>query len=201
MSVERNSIHGSKPGLLREDSRIKHFLFRPNTNPSWEINSGKIPDIIQKLKEDARVGASGVGICIVIEDVDPYLANNLATLLNVNTSFFHEHLAPSNFTSPLHEPTSSLTSQLPSRVCCNDMANVHYQRIVRLGGEGLSLNNIPYHLQTASNSKRRIRPIPFSDHVSGIARACFSIVRKRLENGCWICMFSISGHLASNILS
>ncbi|KAI1164581.1 hypothetical protein F5B18DRAFT_238362 [Nemania serpens] len=71
--------------------------------------------------------------------------------------------------------------QLLSRVSCSDTANIHYQRIVTLGWEGLSINSVPYHLQTASNSKRRTRSIPVSDHVSGIARACFSITRKKLE--------------------
>ena len=169
--------------------RVNFFFLGKDDTSAGVSDAVDIRNVIRKFQQDIVSGTNNLGLCVVIEDIDPVLAGTLADVTGTPISFFDRHLVSSPFGGDIGDNLfTDLTSPLPSQVCSDSAANIHFQRTVSLGTSRNHLDSHSYKLRTEDNSRRPVRPVLESpEGVFAFVASCFSISRTKLDNDCWIC--------------
>ena len=129
----------------------------------------------------------GRGRLIVIEDLHPSVLEVLGVTLDIDPIFFADYVVTNleNIERSPAPPSVALTpSQIQSR---GDWFHIHYQQVIDLGPDGPPRHS-PWVLKTFANVPRAVRRLPpLHGRQLGIARACFSILTKCMDQS-WIGM-------------
>ncbi|KAI9658983.1 MAG: hypothetical protein M1821_001943 [Bathelium mastoideum] len=146
-----------------------------------------LQQVISEIESLKVSGTRATGLCVLIEDIHPNEINKLGAVLDADPHFFSDHIATGP-EYPDKRPAIDSESVLPSQIYGDGFVNLHYQRVIDLG-EHSALRDIPYSLNLEGNSRRPVRRMPpILNRDVGLARACFSIMRKQFANETWICV-------------
>ncbi|KAH7156085.1 hypothetical protein EDB81DRAFT_880418 [Dactylonectria macrodidyma] len=127
-------------------------------------------------------GISSATRFIFVEDIGPRLINLLGALLDVDPLFFANHFSTDLRNVELATPPPSAVLP-PSVVSERGYLHLHYQQVVSLG-PAEALKDAAYSLKSDSNIPRNIRRLPpLSGRQLALARACCSVLVKKIANG------------------
>lgn len=175
-----------RPEVKEAGCHIACLQFQADGNTYYtRLDADRVVDVILDFTLNSEV-AKTAGICILVEDIEPRVIDDLGGALDINPHFFCGHIERS-FVEIEKSPPSSHMVSLPSHVGSQNYVNLHYQRPIDLGEKDAYLS-IPYHLRLCGNSVRPGRSLPalFGRNV-GFIRSCFSIFHKQLGDSQWIC--------------
>jgi hypothetical protein len=144
-------------------------------------------DILDKIRTHKTSShLDSPGLVILVENIHRQGVEALGRELDINPFFFGSHVA-TTYEDVAKTPLPPLAALPPSQIVAQDFVHVHYQRVLDLGDES-QFKNAPRKFEIASNVPRSMRRTQaLSGREIGIARACTSIYRKKLDNGRWIC--------------
>ncbi|KAH7122119.1 hypothetical protein B0J13DRAFT_589427 [Dactylonectria estremocensis] len=166
----------------RNDSTTIVIDFPHNDSPPSTpipIAESDCPKIIDGVTSATRF--------IFVEDIGPRLISLLGALLDVDPVFFASHISTDlrNLEIAVPPPSAVLP---PSIVSERGYLHLHYQQVVSLGPAD-ALKDTAYSLKSNSNIPRNIRRLPpLSGTQLALARACCSVLVKKIANGSSICL-------------
>lgn len=132
------------------------------------------------------------GRVLFVENIRPGLVNLLGGTLDVDPVFFAGHIT-TDFQDIEKEPPPPSLALFPSQISERGYLHIYYQQVVDLGSAD-SFRSSAYTLKTDSNIPRNVRRLPpLSGRQLALARACCSVLVKKLENS-WICRFHLKIH-------
>ncbi|KAK4040860.1 hypothetical protein C8A01DRAFT_15321 [Parachaetomium inaequale] len=122
------------------------------------------------------------GRILLVENIQPHLICLLGEILDVDPVFFAGHIT--DFKDIEKAPPPPSLALFPSQIAEKGYLHLHYQQVLDLGSaDTFKLSS--YSLKSDSNVPRNVRRLPnLSGRQLALARACCSILVKKIKDSC-----------------